>query len=261
MLKITSLQNDRVRRVRMLQRSARRRRREGLMVAEGLRLVREALRSGLALTEAFYTETFVTEVPGRALVDALASLMVPLYEVPPQVMAALSDTETPQGILVVLPLPDWPIVEDATLTLVPDSVRDPGNLGTMLRAAWAMGWERVLIPPGTVDPTNPKVVRAGMGAHFSLPVHQVSWETVGTLIAGSAVWLAQAGAGAAYDAVNWRQPVALIIGGETEGVGAEARALPGSRFVYIPMASGVESLNAAVAASILLCEAARQRRM
>ena len=259
MIEITSLNNSRVRRVQALQRSTRRRMRAGLMVAEGLRLVREVVEASLQIVEIFYTSDFVADPRGAALLDRLKRQSTTLLHVPDEVMAAMSDTETPQGILAVFPIPA--LRDDATsgVTLLPDRIRDPGNMGTMLRTAWAAGVRRVLIPPGCVDPTNPKVVRAGMGAHFHVPLHKMAWTQIEELIAGDSVWLAEAEGGVPYDRVDWSGAVTLIIGGEARGAGPEALALAGGHYVYIPMAPGVESLNAAMAATVLLFEARRQR--
>lgn len=257
--RIVSLNNERVRRVQALERSTRRRYHEGLLVVEGLRLAQEALGAGLPIHEAFYTATFAAGALGQSLVDACTTRSISAWEVAPEVMQALSDTETPQGILLVMPIPDLRCSEDAPLILIPDNVRDPGNLGTMLRAAWAAGVSQVLLPPGAVDYTSPKVVRAGMGAHFHLPLRRAAWDEIRALVAEAAVWLAEAGQGTPYDAVDWRGRVALIVGGEAEGAGPEGRALAADRRVVIPMARGVDSLNAALASAIVLFEAARQR--
>lgn len=230
------------------------------MVIEGLRLAREAAAVGQPLTWAFYTPDFAADEAGQALLAVAELRGATVWEVPPEVLRAVSDTETPQGIVVVLPIPEPPLPAAPMFTLALDGVRDPGNLGTMLRSAWAAGVERVLLPPGTVDPTNPKVARAGMGAHFHVPVQRCAWEDFPALVAGSAVWLADAGGASSYDAVDWRGPVTLVVGGEAEGAGPECRALAEGRHVFIPMAPGVESLNAAVAAAVLLFEMARQRR-
>ncbi len=257
--KIVSLSNERVRRVQALGRSTRRRYHEGLFVAEGLRLVREALDANLAIHEVFYTAAFAESAPGEALVAACMERASSCWEVSAEVMQALADTETPQGILIVLPIPALQCEATAPLTLIPDAIRDPGNLGTMLRTAWAAGVSQVLLPPGTVDYTNPKVVRAAMGAHFRLPIHRATWEDIRDGLRGADVWLAEAGPGTPYDAVDWRGRVALIVGGEAEGASPEGRALAAGRHDTIPMARGVDSLNAAMAAVIVLFEAARQR--
>jgi TrmH family RNA methyltransferase len=177
-------------------------------------------------------------------------------------MEEMSDTVTPQGILAVLAIPDLsplPRPTSGRLILVPDQVRDPGNLGTMLRTAWAAGVTQVLLPPGTVDPSNPKVVRAGMGAHFHLPVHKVGWDEIWRRVGDAEVWLAEAGRGIPYDRVDWRRDVALVIGGEASGAGQRARHA--ALYVQIPMTSGVESINAAAASAVILFEAARQRNL
>jgi TrmH family RNA methyltransferase len=257
--RITSLNNDRVRRVQALLRSTRRRSREGLMVAEGLRLVEELLRSGLPVTRVYYTPDFTTDVRGAALIAAFREREGVVWEVTPEVLTALSATETPQGVVAVLPVPEIPAADRQGVNLVLDGMRDPGNVGTILRAAWASGVRQVLLPPGNVDFTNPKVVRAGMGAHFYLPLRRPSWEALAERVAGDDVWLAEAGEGTRYDRVDWRGAVTLIVGGEAEGAGPQARALAAGRHVTIPMAPGVESLNAAMATSVLLFEAARQR--
>jgi TrmH family RNA methyltransferase len=145
------------------------------------------------------------------------------------------------------------------LILILDCLRDPGNLGTILRSAEAAGVGQVILAPGTVDPYNPKVVRGGMGAHLRLPVLSLPWPAIAKVVAGRAIWLADAAADLAYDAVDWTVPSALLVGGEASGPGEQARALATGE-VGIPMAGGTESLNAAMAATVILFEAARQQR-
>jgi TrmH family RNA methyltransferase len=142
--------------------------------------------------------------------------------------------------------------------LILDRVRDPGNLGTILRTALAARGEQVLLTPGTVDPTNPKVVRAAMGAHLHLPVTMLGWESIAGTTTGCNVWLADVRGDALYTAVDWTGPVALIVGGEAAGAGRQARALAQAS-VSIPMSADVESLNTAVATAVILFEIARQR--
>lgn len=256
---ISSPSNARVRRVQALLRSPRRRLRDGLLVAEGLRLAGEAVASGLPLTWAFVTADFAADARGAALTEALAVRQVPCWEVTPAVMAALSATETPQGVALVLPIPALP--PQPGLALLLDGIRDPGNLGTMLRTAWATGVGRVVTLPGCVDFTSPKVLRAGMGAHFYVPVQRAGWDELRQAVPGP-IWLAEAAADAMrYEQVDWTAAGGLIIGGEAEGAGAEARALAGPQRVTIPMAAGVDSLNAALSAAVLLFEAARQRAL
>ncbi|HEY88857.1 MAG TPA: RNA methyltransferase [Thermoflexia bacterium] len=243
-------------------RSTRRRLREGLIVIEGLRLVREAMYSAQKITWGFYTAAFLADKRGAALVQQLEALRYPNWQVTPAVMSVLSDTESPQGIVAVLPPPQFPLSSEPALTLILDQIHDPGNLGTIFRTAWAAGVKQLLLPPGCVDPTNPKVLRSGMGAHFYLPWRKTSWEEIRSVVAeDKALWLAEVRGGIAYDCVDWSGAVTLIIGGEAEGASQQARELAAGQHVHIPMAQGVESLNAAMATAILLFEARRQREL
>ena len=180
-----------------------------------------------------------------------------------RLFARLSAVETPQGILAVFPIPDLqPDTDDpAPLALVLDRVRDPGNLGTLLRAAAGAGVNAVYCSPDTVDPWNAKVVRAGMGAHFRVPIRPLDDAALTHLHARlPRRVVASASAARPYDAVDWSAPAALVIGGEAEGVSPALRAWA-SEEVAIPLAGGVESLNAAVAGAVILFEAVRQRRV
>jgi TrmH family RNA methyltransferase len=256
---ITSLKNDRVRLVRALQERRRVRQRERRFVVEGVRLCYETINTGLRPHFALYTARIREDPRGQALLTAWQEAGVPCEEVSDEVMAACSDTETPQGLLAVVPIPDLPLPLHPTLTLILDRLRDPGNLGTVLRTALAAGVEGVLLAPGTVDATNPKAVRAGMGAHFRLPMVAMDWDEIRRTLAGCRVYLADARGALTYTDADWTGRVALIVGGEAAGAGGRAHALAEAT-VAIPMAGGVESLNAAVAAAVLLFEAARQRR-
>jgi len=255
---ITSLQNDKVKYARALQRRRRVRHRERRLVFEGLRLTEEALRARASLDFAFYTEAAGADSRGEKLLEALRETGVPCFQVSESVMIACSDTESPQGLLAVLPFPDLPHPERPTLSLILDRVRDPGNLGTILRTALATGVEQVLLAPGTADFSNPKVVRAAMGAHLRLPVSALGWRNISETIAGCEVWLAAPDGDASYRAVDWTRPTALIIGSEAFGAGEQAHALAQGR-VSIPMTPGVESLNTAVATAVILFKIMEQR--
>ena len=255
---ITSLQNHKVKAVRALQSRRRVRRQELRLVFEGVRLVEEVVRAGVAPDFVLYTAQAEGDERGSRLLAALVEMRVAHHTVSEAVMAACSDTQTPQGILAVTPSPALPRPEHPTFTLILDRVRDPGNLGTILRTALAASVEQVLLTPGTVDPTNPKVVRAAMGAHLHLPVASLGWEPIAGATAGCDVWLAEARGDALYMAVDWTCPVALIVGGEAAGAGRQARSLAQAS-VSIPMSADVDSLNTAVATAVILFEAARQR--
>jgi len=253
---IRSTANEKVRLVRRLHRRAARWR-EGLVLAEGARLIQEILRTGTQPVLSFCTEE------GQKDKHAWPLLQVqdrPPLLTPPAVMKAMSDTVTPPGLLALFPLPKLPVPPQATFLLLLDQVREPGNMGTILRSAVAAGVDAALLTPGCADAFSPKALRAGMGAQFRLPIQQnLSWNTARTLLADRQVVLADPRAATPYDAVDWTQACALIIGGEARGASRKASALADVR-VAIPMARDVESVNTAVAAGIILFEFARQRR-
>lgn len=251
---ITSLANSKVKYVRRLQSERRFRSREQAFVVEGTRWLTEFLQSTHSPTLIFHTAVWQDHHA-----SILQQLDVPSQLVSEEVMAAISDTETPSGVLAIVPIQPRPLPKQPTLLLMLDGVTNPGNLGTMLRSAGAAGTEGVLLGPGCVDAYNPKVVRGGMGAHLRLPIHHVTWAEAAQILAGLAVWVATADGDRLYTAVSWQQPSAIIIGGEAHGPGSEAMALANGR-IAIPMHHHTESLNAAVAASVILFEAARQRQ-
>lgn len=253
---ITSTSNPRVKWVRRLQTQRRAREQEGLFVIEGARWAHEAVAAEAPARLVLHTDHL--DERARGLVNNLARLGAEVQSVSDPVMAACSETETPPGLLVVLPMLQLESPQPFDLALVVDRLRDPGNLGTLLRTALAAGVQAVFLTPGTVDAYNPKVVRAAMGAHLRLPLRTVEIEALGAALDGLDLWLAESGAGQRYDEVDWHRPVALVIGGEAEGVRTDLRR-DAAGSVHIPLAKAAESLNAAVAAAVLLFEIARQR--
>ena len=252
---LTSLANERVRYARSLQRE-RVRTRDRRFLIEGTRLVEEALRAGVRPVLAFYTQRLAASERGRALLEQLETASDAILPVTPAVMATLSETVTPQGVLAVVPMSEAPLPAHGLL-LVLDSLRDPGNVGTILRTAWAAGAGGVVVSRGTVDPYAPKVVRSAMGAHFHLPLRAgVGAVELASMLNGRQAFLADQH-GRPYWQVDWRGDRALIIGGEARG--SEVAAPLAQVRVAVPMVGGVESLNAAVAAGVLLFEALRQR--
>lgn len=255
---ITSTSNSNIKLARALHRR-RYRYEERRFLVEGVRLLEEVVKARIPPTSVFYTEDVLADTRGQTLLDDLLQLSDNVYQVPDRVLQAIADTVTPQGIVAIVPFPEKPAPADPALILVVDGLQDPGNLGTLLRTAEAAGVGHVILVPDTVDPYNPKVVRAGMGAHFRLPLTMAEdWDQIANLIAGRPAWLADVTARRAYYDVDWTRPSVLIIGSEAHGSGAEARRLVTGR-ITIPMAGEAESLNAAVAASVILFEARRQR--
>ena len=254
---ISSSQNPKIKLARALTGRPKERREAEAFLAEGVRLVEEAVSSNWGFQFVLYDETLSER--GRKLVERLEAKKVEVEKVKSELLQSLSDTETPQGILAVLQLVNLPITNSPNFILIPDSIRDPGNLGTLLRGADAAGVQAVLIPPETTDAFAPKVVRSGMGAHFRLPIQTMSWDEIKQVgkLASLKVYLADMNGQSCWQ-MDFRQPLALIVGGEAEGASKQAHELAYAS-VKIPMAGKTESLNAAVAGSVLIFEVMRQR--
>ncbi|HQX00682.1 MAG TPA: RNA methyltransferase [Anaerolineales bacterium] len=254
---ITSTHNPKLKLIRALQGRAKERRDAGAFVAEGIRLVEEAYSTNWPFRFVLYDE--VLNKRGSSLVENLKSRGVDCEEVSSGLMKSLSETETPQGLLAVLNDSQLPIPNSLNFVLIPDQIRDPGNLGTLLRSAAAAGVQAVLLPPETTDAFAPKVVRSGMGAHFRLPIHSMSWEEIEKMlqVAGLKVFIADMNGQSCWE-TDLCQPIALVIGGEADGASESARKLA-SQKISIPMSGKIESLNAGVAGSILMFEVVRQR--
>jgi TrmH family RNA methyltransferase len=253
---ITSTSNQRVKWVRALQTKRRARQKESAFVIEGLRMAREVVTAQSPVRLVLHTEHL--DGRSRGVVNNLARLGAEVVAVSDAVMSACSDTESPPGILAVVPLPSLPVPQSLTLGLIVDRISDPGNMGTLLRSALAAGVEIVYLTEGTVDAYNPKVIRGAMGAHFRLPILPLDFNHPPRQLSEIQIWLAEAAAGKPYQEVDWRQPVALLIGAEAHGPRPESRTHAVGQ-VHIPMPGKIESLNVAVAASVILFEIIRQR--
>jgi len=253
---ISSTQNPRIKWLCQLQSQARLRREERMFVAEGVRLAEEALQSSFQPRLVIYTEDLTLR--GKKVLNGLAALGAVAEAVTENVMRRVSDTQSPQGLLVALERTELPIPSQTSFIFIPDLIRDPGNLGTMLRTAAAAGAEAVIIPPDTADPFAPKTLRSGMGAQFHLPILESDWEDISHRLKGLRVYLAASHEGTPYTQVDFRPPLTMIVGGEAEGASDTARQISTTR-VQIPMPGSCESLNAAVAAGILMFEIVRQR--
>ncbi|NXD28604.1 MRM3 methyltransferase, partial [Spelaeornis formosus] len=283
----------------------------GKVLLEGHRLIKDALKAGAVPQTLFFSTVGHLKLLPEAEIKRASLVKVKFEDI-----KTWSDLITPQGLLGIFSKPDpakmsYPAAQLASslpLLLICDNIRDPGNLGTILRSAAGAGCEKVLLTKGCVDPWEPKVLRAGMGAHFRVPIiGSLDWESVPTnLPAGTQVYVAdnnepdaaastasvprvagRAGSapvkssskaapehegeeGAAgiselaaqhyYE--DWAQaPVALVIGGETHGLSPAALRLAastGGKRLLIPVVPGVDSLNSAIAAGILLFEGKRQ---
>jgi TrmH family RNA methyltransferase len=253
---ITSSQNSRIQMVRSLLGRSKERRQSGTLVVEGVRLLEEALAAGWKFRFALYSQALSER--GWELLQRLSEAGVETDEVTEQLLTSTSDTKSPQGLLAVLELQALPIPKQTNFALILDEIRDPGNVGNLLRSAAAAGAQAVFLTPGSADAFAPKVVRAGMGAHFRLPIHTMDWQEIREQLQGLKFVLTEMDAPLACWQADLRQGLAIIIGGEAEGASAAARQMC-DESIHIPMAAGTESLNAAAAGAVILFEVRRQR--
>ena len=254
---ITSSQNPKLKLARALGGRPKDRHKAGAFLAEGVRLVEEALSAEWPFRFALYSDDLSER--GKELVEKLKVAGCEVEEIAPNLMKSLSETETSQGILAVLDHFQLPLPDSPNFLLIPDQIRDPGNLGTLIRTASAAGVQAILLPPETTDAFAPKVVRAGMGAHFQLPIHAMEWDEIEQVCESGSlqVFLADMDGGSCWE-TDFRNPLALIVGGEAEGASEQARELA-KETVRIPMPGEAESLNAGVAGAVLMFEVIRQR--
>lgn len=254
---VSSPQNPKLKLVRTLTGRPKERREEQAFLAEGVRLVEEALAAGWPFRFVLHGDELSPR--GRQLLTRIQKRGIETDEVSSKLLGTLSETETSQGILAVLSDEAPPRAPELKYVLIADAVRDPGNLGTLLRTAEAAGMDAAFLAPGTTDAFAPKVVRAGMGAHFRLPIYEVGWDEIKTQVAAYKwnLYLADMHGHSCWE-TDFRPPMGLIVGGEAEGAGKEARALA-THTVSIPMQGKAESLNAAVAGAVLMFEILRQR--
>ncbi len=238
----------------------------GLVGIEGLNLLREALRTGLRVATVFVAQGLNGE--WQRLLDAVP--LPPETEIlrlPRKLLDSALATETPQPIAALVEPPDWSweqiLNQDqkkTPLVVVLAGLQDPGNLGTILRSAEAFGATGMVSLPGTVNAWNPKAVRASAGSVFRVPLVAAGEKQCLQRLreAGVKIFSTTAGAAQPADLADMAGPAALLIGNEGNGIADDLAAKADAK-ITIPCPGPVESLNAAVAASVLLYEASRQR--
>ena len=261
---ITSLHNKEIKETAALLARKKERDRRGLFVVEGPKMFGEA---PMERIERVYLAQSAAAQMYEKYGDRLSGLSC--ETVSDEVFVRMSDTKTPQGILCLVRQQHYNIEEilrenkeKQMLFIMLEDIQDPGNLGTIFRTAEAAGADGVIMSSWTADIYNPKTIRSTMGSVYRVPFFHVDQmeEAVRRLQkAGVAVYAAHLGGTAAYDACDYQKSTAFLIGNEAKGLREETAACADAR-ITIPMAGKVESLNAAVASSILLFEAARQRR-
>ena len=258
---ITSVQNSKIKLVRSLLTSKKEREENGLYIIEGVRLAEEALTAGVKPQFTLFSSQLSER--GREIIQSLTSENIDAEEIAPELMDRISDTQTSQGILMAVPFLKAKLDSFLDFVLVLDQIRDPGNLGTLLRSAAALGIQGVLLTPESADAYAPKVLRSAMGAHFklrisSLPPEEIRLFCKQTNKPALDILLADSGKGKLCWEENLTRPICLVIGGEAAGAGNELKKITDAS-VRIPMLETTESYNAAVAGSILMYEAFRQR--
>jgi TrmH family RNA methyltransferase len=275
--KITSRQNPLVKRFRRVRAGSERHH----IFLEGVRLIEDALEAGVRFETVAFTSSVETSERGLQLLDELQKIPCRGAHVPPQVMEAIADTESPQGIAAIVSRPFYELAdlftERPTLLVIADGLQDPGNLGTIIRTAEAANANGLVTTRDTVDPFNQKALRASMGSALRLPIvtdasradivnwcrtHNVALVGTRTSPQRKPVMIedaARAEKTRAYTDADLSIPLAFLLGREATGL-ADLTADDADQFVYIPMSSQIESLNVAAAAAILLYEAARQRQ-
>jgi TrmH family RNA methyltransferase len=233
----------------------------GRFVAEGIRVVEDLLASTPRLRWAAVSSSLEDSERGRALVEQIEARGVPLCRLSDAGFAAHAATETPQGVLAVADAPGGRLADllEAPATprvlLVLDAVQDPGNFGTLVRSAEALGAAGVISLPGTVDPWNPKAIRAAVGSSFRLPIASAEWPAAAEALRSAGYRLLAGAVGGAPVPVGLER-AALVVG--NEGAGVSPAVLAGvDATVGIPLRGRAESLNVAAAAAILLYELTR----
>jgi len=238
------------------------RERRGLALAEGVRLVEEALAAGVPIKGVVTSPLLEGSARGKALLVALHDAAVPVEQVDDAALATLADTEHPQGVVAVVTPPAWSLEKVSLaardVVIVLDAVQDPGNVGTILRTAHGLGGAAVVALPGTAELTSPKTLRAGMGAFFRFPCISTDAESFFAWASANQVeiWATDTAGTPIASTRRTERPLALVLGNEGAGIGETVRSRA-ARQVAIPLRAGAESLNVAIAAAILLYEVRR----
>ena len=254
---ITSTSNQQVKNLVQLKKKAQLRREQGVFLAEGLKMFLEAPKD--QIVQIYVSQSFL-EKHEEAVRDRSYEILGD------NVFAYVSDTRTPQGILCVVKQPSYTMADltkGQPCVLVLEGIQDPGNLGTMFRSGEGAGITGIIMDSATADIFNPKTIRSTMGSIYRVPFLQTDSleESVGQLKeAGVRVYAAHLMGACSYDEGDYTEGCAFLIGNEGNGLTRQTADLADVR-IRIPMGGRLESLNAAVAASILMYEANRQRRI
>ena len=263
-MKITSASNDKIKYLRSLYQK-KYRRKYNQFVLEGVRLIEEAVQENVDLSQVFYSEYLLRNEQGEKLLEQLQEKEVQIYEIDDGLLQQVADTVSPQGILAIVDKVEYElndILENKDgLILVVDQIQDPGNLGTIIRTADAAGFDGIITTKGTVSLYNQKTIRATMGSFFRTPIakvndlnefeHGISESDYNLVVADTA------GDNYHFD-IDYLPATAIIVGNEAHGPRQELIDLA-DQSIKIPLLGGAESLNVAMATSVIVYEAVRQK--
>lgn len=235
---------------------------------EGIRFIESALEKNIALKDVFYSSELIENPRGAQLIERILNSNMRHHEVSPKLFNSISDTVNSQGVLAIAPMPRYE--EDqtdevvfSTLSIILDRIQDPGNLGTIIRTADAAGIRDIVLIKGTTDPFSTKVLRSTMGSIFDVRLHFMETEEVIALMKNQGIRLTVTSLEATHYhyELSVSDPLTLVIGNEGNGV-SKAFSEAADELIKIPMYGGAESLNASIAAGIVMYDCAiRQRNL
>jgi len=231
---------------------------------EGERVLEMALASGVILKRVFYTDEFVSKGNRKSLVKSVTTGDVEVLEISTKVMRSISDTETPQGIAAIASLRKYELEDlkesENPVLLICDRVKEPGNLGSIIRSSDAFGADAVMIVPGTCNPFSPKVIRASAGSIFNIPLIFVPGEKLIPWMKARQLRLLVTDpyGGESIFHIDFTLPFALVLGEEAGGVSKFFKE-KADLFIHIPLKGRADSLNVSISAAIILYEAQKQR--
>ena len=263
MIEITSMKNPMIKEIKSLYRK-KERIKSRTFIIEGIKIIEEAIENSYPIKEIVYTDKLLTSKDGPEFFETIKNIKDLIY-VSENVFKEISDTENPQGVLAIArfsfsDLDKLKEKESPSLIFL-DRLQDPGNMGTIIRSADAFNIDGIIITDGSVDPYNPKVVRATMGSIFRLPIYYIEDSLRGLNILkdhGIKVYSTSLEESLPIYEVDYNNGFILVIGNESTGVSDEIYSLS-DKLIRIPMPGKAESLNAGVAASIVMYEAMKQR--
>lgn len=263
MIFIESSQNNTIKEIKSLH-LKKNRDAKGLYFVEGIRFVNDAIDNGQEILKIIISDKLDSLNGGKELLDRVSASCSDCYTVPEKLFKEISDTQSPQGILAVLKKRESDIdrvIETSGTMVLLDSLQDPGNVGTIIRTADAAGISAVLLSKGCVDLYSPKVLRSTMGSVFHMPIFEgvsIKEIIISLKKSGYKIIASHLGGKNNYYQEELTGKIAIIIGNEANGINDETASLA-DRLVKIPMPGKAESLNASVAAAIMIYEIVRQK--